>query len=517
MQFNSIDFLLFFPVVAGLYYGLPHRYRWLLLVLASCVFYMAFVPVYIVLLLVSIVIDYAAGIAIERSEHGKRKYLLLSIGASVLALLVFKYFNFFNGNIALLAKAIHWKYPVQALEVVVPLGLSFQRFQSLAYVFEVYRGRQKAERHFGIYALYVMFFPQLAAGPIERPYNMLPQYRAEHPFDYAGVTNGLKLMAWGLFKKVVIADRLALIVNQVYNSPGNFEGLPLFIASILFAFQIYCDFSGYSDIAIGAAQVLGFRIMDNFNAPYSSTSISDFWKRWHISLSTWLRDYLFLPFSYAVSRRLPEERFAGVRTDVASYTVATITTMLLAGLWHGANWTFVAWGGLFGAYLVVSVWTRNLRKKLLRLSGLNRVPFLRSALKVAVTFALVCFAWVFFRANSMSDALYVHTHMWKGALAHIVYVGETVKQFVLRQNAVLLATPLTFNQQTLTSVGNFLMAGAAILIVIITDRLQALGDVRTMLASRPALVRWAAYYVLIIAIIIFGVFDAGEQFIYFRF
>ncbi len=487
MQFNSIDFLLFFPIVVGLYYGIPHRYRWFLLALASCVFYMAFVPEYIFILLATIVIDYFMGIAIERSEHGKRKYLLLSIAASVLVLFFFKYFNFINSNIAVLAKAIHWKYPIQALGVIVPLGLSFQRFQSLSYVIEVYRGRQKAERHFGIYALYVMFFPQLAAGPIERPYNMLPQYHAEHPFDYSDVTNGLKLMAWGMFKKLVIADRLALIVNQVYNNPGNYEGLPLIIASIMFAFQIYCDFSGYSDIAIGASQVLGLRIMDNFNAPYSATSISDFWKRWHISLSTWLRDYIFLPITYAVSRRLPEERIAGIRTDVASYTIATIITMLLAGLWHGANWTFVVWGGLFGAYLSFSVWTRNLRKNLLRLTGITRVPYLRSGLGTVLTFALVCFAWVFFRANSLSDALYVHTHIWKGARAHLVYVVDTLKDFFLRQNAISLTTPLTFNQQPFTSVGGLLLAGAVIIVVIISDRIQLRGDVRTMLADRPGL------------------------------
>jgi alginate O-acetyltransferase complex protein AlgI len=517
MQFNSIEFLLFFPTAAAVYYTLPHRYRWFLLVLASCVFYMAFVPEYIFILGITIAIDYSMGIAIERSEHGKKKYLLLSILATFLVLFFFKYFNFFNSNVAVIAKLIHWNYPVRALSIVVPIGLSFHKFQSLSYVIEVYRGRQKAERHFGIYALYVMFFPQLAAGPIERPYNMLPQYHAEHPFDYDQVTNGLKLMAWGLFKKVVIADRLALIVNLVFNSPGSYEGLPLLLATVFFAFQIYCDFSGYSDIAIGAAQVLGFRLMENFNVPYAAKSIPEFWSRWHISFSTWLRDYIFLPLSYSVSRRLPDRRIAGIPPDIAAYSVGTVITMLFAGLWHGANWTYVAWGGLFGIYLMASVWTRSLRKKFVRLSRIARVRHLRPALRVLFTFALVCCAWVLFRANSLDDARYVLTHMWTGTAAHLAYVGETVKQLLLHQNTVVLETPLKFNQQSFASVKTMLLAVAAIVAVIISDRIQMRGSVRAMLATRPAVVRWAAYYALIMAIILFGVFDNSEQFIYFRF
>jgi len=298
MLFNSLEFLIFFPVVTLLYFLLPHRHRWWMLLAASCGFYMMFIPKYIIILAVTIIIDYVAGILAEKpdlSPHKRKSILTISILSTCLVLFIFKYFNFFNTNFAHLAALLHWNYPIAALKLALPIGLSFHTFQSLSYVIEVYCGRQKAEHHFGIYSLYVMFYPQLVAGPIERPQNLLHQFYAKHAFDYQRVTDGLKLMVWGLFKKVVIADRLAIAVNTVYNDPHSFTGIPLIIATAFFAFQIYCDFSGYSDIAIGAAQVMGFRLMDNFNRPYFAKSIPEFWKRWHISLSTWFRDYLYIP------------------------------------------------------------------------------------------------------------------------------------------------------------------------------------------------------------------------------
>lgn len=256
---------------------------------------MAFIPVYILILFVTICIDYFAGIFIEISSGKMKKYFLFfSIISTCLVLFIFKYFNFFNSNFSSLANFLHLKYPVRIIEIILPIGLSFHTFQSLSYVIEVYRGHQKAERHFGLYSLYVMFYPQLVAGPIERPQNLLHQFREIHSFDYQRITDGLKLMAWGLFKKVVIADRLALLVNQVYGNIQGYSGLSLIVATVFFAFQIYCDFSGYSDIAIGTAQVMGFKLMDNFNRPYFSKSISEFWKRWHISLSSWFRDYIYI-------------------------------------------------------------------------------------------------------------------------------------------------------------------------------------------------------------------------------
>ncbi|MEI7983341.1 MAG: MBOAT family O-acyltransferase, partial [Bacteroidota bacterium] len=341
MLFNSIQFLLFFPLVTFLYFILPFRYRWLLLLLASCFFYMAFIPIYILILAITIVIDYYAGIYISQSTGKKRKfYLVISIISTCLVLFIFKYFNFFINNFNFIGSLLGLKYPVHILHILLPIGLSFHTFQSLSYVIEVYRGHQKPEYHFGIYSLYVMFYPQLVAGPIERPQNLLHQFHENHSFDYSNVTNGLKRMAWGMFKKIVIADRLALVVNFVYNDPANQTSLSIILATVFFAFQIYCDFSGYSDIAIGAAQVMGYKLMNNFDRPYFSETIADFWKRWHISLSSWLRDYLFLPLAYFFSGKMKKESYLRIDSNQLIYAFATLITFTICGLWHGAAWTF---------------------------------------------------------------------------------------------------------------------------------------------------------------------------------
>jgi len=334
MLFNSFTFLIFFPVVVAVYFAIPHRFRWAWLLAASCYFYMAFIPVYIFILFFLIAIDYVAGILIEGAEGTRRKwYLVMSIVANVGMLAVFKYFNFLNANARAVAEVFHWPYGLPALNIILPIGLSFHTFQAMSYTIEVYRGRHKAERHLGIYAIYVMFFPQLVAGPIERPQNLIHQFREVHDFDYDRVTEGVKRMAFGLFMKVVIADRLADYVNPVYNNPYTYEGLTLVIATIFFALQIYCDFAGYSQMAIGAAEVMGFKLMRNFNRPYLSRSISEFWSRWHISLSSWFRDYLYIPLG-------------GNRVAPLRWYYNLFVTFLLSGLWHGANWTFVIWGAL---------------------------------------------------------------------------------------------------------------------------------------------------------------------------
>lgn len=284
---------------------------------------MAFIPVYILVLLATILIDFFLAIRIEEAEDPRRKrtYLVVAIVSTCAVLFIFKYYNFFNINLAAIAGFLNLHYPIGMLQLILPIGLSFHTFQSLSYVVEVYRGRQKTERHFGIYALYVMFYPQLVAGPIERPQNLLHQFREEHSFDYERVTSGLKLMAWGMFKKIVIADRLAGFVSVVYDKPVGFEGISVIVATVFFAFQIYCDFSGYSDIAIGAAEVMGFKLMRNFNKPYFSTSVTEFWRRWHISLSTWFRDYVYIPLG-------------GNRVPRARWYFIIMVTFLISGLWH---------------------------------------------------------------------------------------------------------------------------------------------------------------------------------------
>ncbi|MGZ5286161.1 MAG: MBOAT family O-acyltransferase, partial [Flavisolibacter sp.] len=352
MLFNSIEFLFFFPIVTILYFVLPHKWRWLHLLIASCVFYMAFIPIYLLILFFTIIIDYIAGIMIENATGRRRKnYLIMSIVANVGVLAVFKYYNFFIENINQLFHS--WNITtsnVPYLDIILPIGLSFHTFQAMSYTIEVYRGKYKAEKHFGIYALYVMFYPQLVAGPIERPQNVLPQFHEKKFFNYDNVTDGLKLMMWGMFKKVVIADRLVQLTDPVFNDPHAYSPMVIVLAAIFFSFQIFCDFSGYSDIALGSARVMGFKLMKNFDRPYQARSISEFWKRWHISLSTWFRDYLYISLG-------------GNRVSIPRWYFNLFFVFLVSGFWHGANWTFVIWGALHGFYLVFAIISEKARDR----------------------------------------------------------------------------------------------------------------------------------------------------------
>ncbi len=414
MLFNSFQFCcVFFPLVTALYFLLPKKWRWALLLGASCWFYMAFVPVYILILAFTIGVDYIAGLWIERSEGRTRKlYLVASIIANVGVLCAFKYWNFLNHNIGDLFRSIGLGDGVHDLGMLLPIGLSFHTFQSLAYTIEVYRGTQKAERRIGTFALYVMFYPQLVAGPIERPGNLLNQLNATgptgigSPFDYARVVWGLKQMLWGFFKKIVIADRCGAVVAQVYGHPGHYEALSLLLATYLFAIQIYCDFSGYTDIALGAARVMGFDLMVNFRTPYRSASISEFWSRWHISLSSWFRDYLYIPLG-------------GNRVSKSRWYFNLLFVFLVSGLWHGANWTYVIWGAMHGGYLVLALLFAPFWKRFDLITGLVNWPTVKRWLNIVITFHLALAAWVFFRANKVSDAFKVYeriaTTRWHSA------------------------------------------------------------------------------------------------------
>lgn len=505
MLFNSIDFLVFFPAVTALFFVLRPSRHVPLLLLASCVFYMAFRPAYILILLVTIVTDYFAGLWIERSQGRRRAlWLWLSVAVNVGFLGFFKYFNFLNANLRGVAGLLGWGWPVPALSIVLPIGLSFHTFQAMSYTIEVYRGRQKAETSPWVFALYVLFFPQLVAGPIERPQNLLSQFRAPHPFDYRQATDGLKLMAWGLFKKMAIADRLTLFVDQVYASPAGFDGPSLLLATVLFAAQIYCDFSGYSDIALGSAQVMGFRLMRNFDRPYAAGSLAEFWRRWHISLSSWLRDYLFLPLVYRFSDVVKGDRCLGVRSEHWINGAATIATFLVCGLWHGANWTFVCWGLLHGLGLTVGLVTRDGRKAAARAWGLDRAPALQRLWQVGFTFSFVCVGWVVFRARSLADAWYILTHLGAGFGAY----GQAEAWEALKSSLVM-------------SMGGskvrclLVLAAAAALPAV--EALQARGiATRESLAAWPAWMRWTAYYALVMATLLLAPY-APTQFIYFQF
>jgi len=508
MLFNSFNFLIFFPIVTTLYFMLPHRFRWALLLGASCYFYMVFIPKYILILFVTISVDYFAGIGIEAAQGRRRRWLL---GASILAnvgmLAFFKYFNFANENISALAAFIGWNYPIGNLEIILPIGLSFHTFQSLSYTIEVYRGNQAAERHFGYLALYVLFYPQLVAGPIERPQNILHQLHEEHHFEYQRVADGLKWMAWGMFKKVVIADRMALFANPVYDSPTEFQGPALVVATLAFAVQIYCDFSGYSDIAFGSAQVMGIRLMKNFNHPYFAKSISEFWQRWHISLSTWFRDYVYI-------------RLGGNRSSPPRWAFNLFLTFLISGLWHGANWTFIIWGALHGIYAVFGGIFANARD---RYGVTGKSPLhgnLQRGLSVLSTFLIVCFAWVFFRATSLPDAWYVVGHLFSGwgdflAQSYLLMQDGFGNGFWALNDAVfnsmLLLTSVSRGELTLTMLAFFCF--------LIIEVKQERGNFMEELRVYKPYVRMAYYAILVTAILVLGTSYTGVQqaFIYFQF
>lgn len=479
MLFNSLEFAVFFPLAVAGYFVLPQQWRVLWLLVASCIFYMAFIPAYILILFITILIDYVAGIYIEKSEGSPKRLLLwVSILSTCTVLLVFKYLAFATNSIVTGANWLGWNLQHPVVSIILPIGLSFHTFQSLSYVIEVYRGKQVAERNFVIYATYVMFFPQLVAGPIERPQNLLHQFREKHAFDYAGVTEGLRRMAWGFFKKLVVADRLALYVNDVYTSPRNCNGLQLTIATVFFAYQIYCDFSGYSDIALGAARILGFRLMENFDTPYYALSISEFWRRWHISLSTWFKDYLYIPLG-------------GNRVSKMRHILNLLVTFTVSGLWHGANWTYVVWGALNGVYLVFGSYTKGLRDRLFESIGLREGLWLRNAIMLVTTFGLTCIAWVIFRARNMTDAVYIFAHLTQSWNIHQI----STEHFFLRQMPVALG---------------------AIFVLEVGQRINRVVSIPRVVGNFALPVRWTLYASFVIGVLMFGVYRQ-TQFIYFQF
>lgn len=512
MLFNSAAFLIFFPVVTTVYFLLPHRFRWLLLLAASCYFYMAFIPRYILILAATITVDYFAGLGLEKFEGRQKRWVLAaSILTNLGMLAFFKYFNFVNENVAQLAEFIGWNYPIQSLSIILPIGLSFHTFQSLSYTIEVYRGHQEAERHFGYLALYVMYYPQLVAGPIERPQNILHQLHTEQRFDYLRVTDGLKRMAWGMFKKVVVADRMVQFVNPVYGDPTSYQGPALVLATLAFAIQIYCDFSGYSDIALGAAQVMGVRLMKNFDHPYFAHSISEFWRRWHISLSTWFRDYLYIPLG-------------GNRVTRPRWAFNLFITFLVSGLWHGANWTYVIWGALHGSYFVLSELTGPFWQGFSARTRLDRLPRLKAGIAMLTTFSLVAFAWIFFRAASLGDALYIARHLvsgWPAYLAQSLSVlveaarsAASLGPYALVDAAFMILEPVTGESRAVLA-----LTALALFIFLVIEILQYRGNFLEQLNQKPVYLRRVVYASLLAAILILGTSYASVQqaFIYFQF
>ena len=472
MLFNSWQFALFFPIVFALYWGLPHKFRVWLLLIASYYFYMSWSAKYVVLILFTTLVSYFAAILLERTHSQRTKRLILagSLVACLGVLFVFKYVNFFAGVLVDFMDIFAIKLHPTTLKLLLPVGVSFYTFQTLGYVIDVYRGTTKAEHNLGVYATFISFFPQLVAGPIERTNNLLPQIKAVHTFNYSQAAYGIKLMTWGFFKKLCIADVVALYVDKVFADVYSYKGFALILAVFLFTVQIYCDFSGYSDIARGCSKMLGIDLMENFRSPYFSASIHEFWSRWHISLSTWFRDYVYIPLG-------------GNRVSKARHNLNLMLTFMISGLWHGASWTFVAWGTVHGlAQVIENALT----------SRKNEPHGLALVLRTAGTFVFVMFAWVFFRADSLGDAAYIFTSMFGEFTIHIG-LGLGAKKA-----AVIFS---------------------AILILIVYDFISLKDDAINLLSSTNTLIRRLAYNTLIVITFFLyttlAVTDAA--FVYFQF
>lgn len=470
MSFISPEFVIFFAVVVPLFFMLRQSWRWAWLFVASYFFYGYGNVQFLSLIAMTTLVDYVAARRIDITDHTptRRLWLIASLSGNLGVLFLFKYFNFFADALGA---------GDRLLAVALPVGISFYTFQSMAYTIDVYRREIRAESHFGIFATYVAFFPQLVAGPIERAGSLLPQFHQRMTFDADRTVSGFRLILWGLFKKVVIADRLALYVNVVYNDAHSYTGLPLIVATVFFGFQIYCDFSAYSDIAIGTARVMGFTLMQNFRQPYFARSVREFWARWHISLSTWFRDYVYIPLG-------------GNRVSLGRNLLNLFIVFLLSGLWHGASWTFVIWGALHGLFVVIDA---GLRGRGLRVTAPVWV-------KLAVTYALVSFAWIFFRANSLDDALYI--------ARNLLILAPTD-----------LTTPFALAKGVLLTPGvEFALAWALIGLLLAVDALDARIGLDRALTLSPIPLRWAVYYAAGAAVLVCGLYGVGaQQFIYFQF
>jgi D-alanyl-lipoteichoic acid acyltransferase DltB (MBOAT superfamily) len=452
---------------------------------------MAFVPKYILILLALIVIDFFMAQMIEKSEGRKRKiFFICSLISNIGILFVFKYFNFFNENIGELAKILGWNYSIKSLSLILPLGLSFHTFQSLSYVIEVYRGKYKAEKHFGIYALYVLFFPQLVAGPIERPQHLLPQLKKDINFDFQNIILGIRLMTWGFFKKLVVADRLAIAVTYVYSHLSQSTGPGTFTAMIFFAFQLYADFSGYSDIARGSAKTLGIDVVKNFNQPYFSTSIAEFWRKWHISLSNWFRDYFYFPVAFSKKNNSRYWLYFSI-----------FLTFLVTGLWHGAGWTFVVMGALHGLYIVSGQVFKPFRDKIANTIYIGSLGQFRANIQKIITFLLVSFSWIFFRSPNMTTAMN--------------FVKSLFSNWSLNLGALQQALRYPFDTLGFSK-SDLILSVGGILVILIIEHIQNKEPIDEAFSRQSVLTKTFLYSSLVMAIFLFGVYSS-EQFIYFQF
>ena len=494
MTFNTFLFYPFFILIVIIYYLVPTRWRWIWLLIASYTFY-AFTDIRFALVLLTFSgISYISGITIETSKNlrVKKLWMLLGVLMHVSVLIVFKYLNFFSGVVSAAASMIGFQWSFRGVELIYPVGISFYSFQAIGYLLDVYSEKTTAEKNFFQYALFISFFPKLLIGPIERYNHLKPQLVNPAPFKYQSFVDSLVRIGWGLFKKVVIADRLAVVANTVFAAPGDFESPKLVLAVLAFSFQIYIDFSAYCDIAIGTAKILGINLSENFKQPYFATSVIDFWRRWHITLSNWLRDYIFLNLNFKHFRRKPRELWTAL--DV-------MLTFLVSGLWHGANWTFIAWGALHGVYQMVEILTQKTRDKIAKKLKINRSTFFHKTFQVLLTFGLISFAWIFFKADSIDQALSI-----------IKSIG-TFDQISSNQAWRFFGGRLGLDKK------DFAMMVFTLVIFLAVEYIQRKHDLLSVLNKQPAWLRWVVYYALFFSITIFGFYGASSvvDFVYIQY
>lgn len=492
MLFNSIGFLIYFVVVIIGYFLIPKNKVWIWLLGASYYFYIQWNAKYAILMFLSTLITYICGISIDliNKKNGKKQklykklFLTLSLILNLGILFFFKYYNFISKSIIETMQILKFNVELPMLELLLPVGISFYTFQALSYTLDVYKGDIKAEYHLGKYSLFVSFFPQLVAGPIERSTNLLPQIKIGKQFDYNRIKQGLLIMGFGFFKKIVIADRLAVISNKVFENPTHYNNGLLIIGVLCFSFQIYCDFSAYSDIAIGCAKVMGYDLMENFNKPYFSKTISEFWRRWHISLGTWFKDYLYIPLG-------------GNRKGKFNYYKNLLVIFFISGLWHGASWNFAIWGLIHAIYQIVGEELKKYKLLIIDKFKLNPKGKVYITYQILMTFILVAIAWIFFRANTLNDAIYILrnilTSVPKIESKDLIKLGLDKKDLFICMSSVLL--------------------------LLVLEKYDIKKRIIEKIHLKNIVVRWSTYYFLILCIIILGYYGESSiaEFIYFQF
>ena len=484
MLFNSTEFIFFFTIVFFSYWFLfskSNQFQNILILFSSYLFYAWWDLRFLVLIIISSLTDFLAGIFIQKNKKNKQRksILFISLFTNLGILFCFKYFNFFIDNFLMVLKSFNISTNIEFIEIILPIGISFYTFQSLSYTIDVYNKKINATNNIIAFFAFVSFFPQLVAGPIERAKNLLPQFCKPRVFDYEFALSGCKLILIGLFKKMVIADSLSIVVDMIYANPADYLGLPTLIATVFFAFQIYCDFSGYSDIAIGLARLLGFKLMLNFDTPYFSKSLSEFWRRWHISLSSWFRDYVYIPLG-------------GSRVSETKVSFNIMVTFLLSGLWHGANWTFILWGALHGLVVVIE-------KQILTVTNHLKNNFVIDFMKISLTFSFVCITWIFFRSETIYDAFLIFNNLFIDIASYTNYEEISLKfrGIGLKPSDMVYCLALII----------FLIT-----IEIVTKNNKILNNLKN-----KKLFIVAFYYILLIFILIFGTQNNANNFIYFQF